>query len=294
MQLSPYFNSRDIVSPTRKFDDFGILLSLHSLIIDRWLERADELEPIPALDVYRTVTSERTNSPMEGVEVQNEGESHSMPIESFQTLFNPQNIASPDMSFSRHSMTSTAMTTDNLRRFLSFDEPTTPTPVPAGKVPRFTPINRAPRLSTRAILSGESVEQLASRSPDLKASKSRTPLSDARPVNNITILPTSTLPDRLRSLFPYNHFNAMQSKAFHSIYASDHNIVLAAPTGSGKTTCFEFAIARLVSTDLSSIGNFKVRGLTIRLIDGADYLYWTHKIPLPGKNKRLESKIWRV
>ena len=166
--------------------------------------------------------------------------------------------------------------------------------MPPRKRPRFTPINQAPRLSTSTLLPGESVEQFASRSPDLKANKFRSPLSDAKPVNDVTILPTSTLPDRLRSLFPYDYFNAMQSQAFHSIYASDHNIVLTAPTGSGKTTCFEFAIARLMSTDLSSIGTFKVCGLAIHLIDGADNLYWTYKIPLPGKNKRLESKIWRV
>ena len=117
MQLSPYFNSRAVVSPTRKFDAFGILPSFHSLIVDQWLERADDLEPIPTLRVYRTVTSERTDSPIETLSVQNEArEPHSMPIESFQTLFNQQNIASPDMTFSRHSITSTA--TDTSTRFL--------------------------------------------------------------------------------------------------------------------------------------------------------------------------------
>lgn len=295
MHLSPYFNSRAVVSPARKFDDFGILPSFHLVIIDRWLERADDSEPIPTLSVYGPVASERTESSIEAVEVQNEARVlHSQPIESFQTLFNPQNITSPVMASSRHSLASTVLTSDASRCFLSLEEPTTPTPMPPRKRPRFTPINQAPRLSASSILSGEGVEQFGLRSPNLKSGKLRTPLSDAEPVNNVTILPTSTLPDRLRSLFPYDYFNAMQSKAFHSIYASDHNIVLSAPTGSGKTACFEFAIARLMSTDLSSIGKFKVWELTIHLIDGADNLYWTHKIPLPGKNKRLESKIWRI
>ena len=181
-----------------------------------------------------------------------------MQIESFQTRFSPQNIASPDVTLSRHSITSTPLTPDTSRCFLSLEETSTTTPIPSRKRPRFTPINHSHRLSATTILPGESVEQISSRSPDFKLSKSKTPLNDAKPVNGVTILPTSTLPDRLRSLFPYDYFNAMQSEAFHSIYTSDHNIVLSAPTGSGKTACFEFAIARLMNADLSSTQNFKV------------------------------------
>jgi hypothetical protein len=233
-----------------------VSLRFHLLTIDRWLERADESEPIPALSA---VASERTESPIEAVELQNEARlPHSVPIESFQTRFNPQNIASPDITFSGHSITSTALTPDISRRFLSLEETSTPTPIPSRKRPRFTPINQSHRLSATTILPVESVEQFSSRSPDFKPSTSRTPLNDAKPVNDVTILPTSTLPDRLRSLFPYDYFNAMQSEAFHSIYASDHNIVLSAPTGSGKTACFEIAIARLMNADPLSTQKFKV------------------------------------
>jgi replicative superfamily II helicase len=52
----------------------------------------------------------------------------------------------------------------------------------------------------------------------------------------------------------------MQSEAFSSIYGSDKNIVLSAPTGSGKTVCFDFAIARLMSTDVLE-DSFKARPL---------------------------------
>merc|ERR1719183_1654387 len=40
-------------------------------------------------------------------------------------------------------------------------------------------------------------------------------------------------------------FNPIQTQVFTSLYHSDDNVLLAAPTGSGKTICAEFAILRL-------------------------------------------------
>src|SRR5207237_9126385 len=78
--------------------------------------------------------------------------------------------------------------------------------------------------------------------------------------NAVPLISTSVLPDRIRSFFPFQFFNAMQSEVFEHIYGSDHNIVLSAPTASGKTTCFDMAIARGLgkSTETTS---FKVRSL---------------------------------
>lgn len=56
------------------------------------------------------------------------------------------------------------------------------------------------------------------------------------------------LPDRFRSIFPFRAFNAVQSKCFQPVYRQDGNLVLAAPTGSGKTVIMELAICRLLST----------------------------------------------
>ncbi|KAK3987108.1 nucleotide-sugar transporter-domain-containing protein [Cladorrhinum sp. PSN332] len=53
------------------------------------------------------------------------------------------------------------------------------------------------------------------------------------------------LPDRFRALFPYDLFNAVQSKCFPVVYAGTDNVVVSAPTGSGKTAILELAICKL-------------------------------------------------
>jgi ATP-dependent DNA helicase HFM1/MER3 len=60
-------------------------------------------------------------------------------------------------------------------------------------------------------------------------------------------VPTTELQDRFHSLFPFPTFNAVQSKCFPIAFNSDDNVVLSAPTGSGKTVVMELAICRLVT-----------------------------------------------
>ncbi|KAI9699997.1 MAG: Sec63 [Candelina mexicana] len=61
------------------------------------------------------------------------------------------------------------------------------------------------------------------------------------------LISLNDLPDRFRSVFPFALFNAIQSKCFHAVYKTNDNVVLAAPTGSGKTAMLELAICRLIS-----------------------------------------------
>eukprot|EP01053_Blabericola_migrator_P000612 Blabericola_migrator_1__611@NODE_114_length_13851_cov_137_870429_g102_i0_p1_GENE_NODE_114_length_13851_cov_137_870429_g102_i0NODE_114_length_13851_cov_137_870429_g102_i0_p1_ORF_typecomplete_len2172_score419_16Sec63/PF02889_16/1_8e58Sec63/PF02889_16/2_6e55DEAD/PF00270_29/3_5e26DEAD/PF00270_29/1_9e03DEAD/PF00270_29/3_7e24Helicase_C/PF00271_31/5_8e13Helicase_C/PF00271_31/7_6e03Helicase_C/PF00271_31/1e14ResIII/PF04851_15/1e12ResIII/PF04851_15/2_3e12AAA_19/PF13245_6/1_2e05AAA_19/PF13245_6/0_00062AAA_ len=65
------------------------------------------------------------------------------------------------------------------------------------------------------------------------------------------LLPLNPIPIRalknskLEALYPYKFFNPVQSQTFHTLYHTDHNALVGAPTGSGKTVCAEQAIFRL-------------------------------------------------
>lgn len=75
--------------------------------------------------------------------------------------------------------------------------------------------------------------------------------------SGIQLVSTRTLPDRIRPVFPYPFFNAIQSKCFDSIYNTSNNFVLSAPTASGKTVILELAICRFVTALASSSNGFK-------------------------------------
>ncbi|PYI11603.1 DEAD/DEAH box DNA helicase [Aspergillus sclerotiicarbonarius CBS 121057] len=66
-------------------------------------------------------------------------------------------------------------------------------------------------------------------------------------IRGIVLVSVHELPDKYRSIFPFPVFNAVQSKCFHSVYKTDSNVVLSAPTGSGKTVIMELAICRLLN-----------------------------------------------
>eukprot|EP00605_Chrysophyceae_sp_TOSAG23-4_P002875 GSChrysophyteH1.ASY1.ANO1.3170.1 assembled CDS len=71
-----------------------------------------------------------------------------------------------------------------------------------------------------------------------------TPLLDLHPV------PKSALGNPVyESLFPnFTHFNPIQSQTFHVLFHTDQNVLVGAPTGSGKTIISELAILRLLIT----------------------------------------------
>jgi len=62
----------------------------------------------------------------------------------------------------------------------------------------------------------------------------------------IQLVSPHELPDRFRQVFPYELFNAVQSKCFAPIYKTTDNVVVTAPTGSGKTAILELAICKIV------------------------------------------------
>lgn len=83
-------------------------------------------------------------------------------------------------------------------------------------------------------------------------------LDHAPPIaNGIRLVdPRAALPDRFRGVFPYNLFNAVQSKCFDPVYKTNDNVVISAPTGSGKTAILELAICKLAHSRGNM--NFKI------------------------------------
>ncbi|KAI8147636.1 Sec63 Brl domain-containing protein [Fennellomyces sp. T-0311] len=49
-----------------------------------------------------------------------------------------------------------------------------------------------------------------------------------------------------------SHFNPIQTQVFNTLYTTDDNVFIGAPTGSGKTVCAEFAMMRLWSQEEDS------------------------------------------
>ncbi|RAH55827.1 DEAD/DEAH box DNA helicase [Aspergillus piperis CBS 112811] len=99
--------------------------------------------------------------------------------------------------------------------------------------------------SNREILASHSVEI----SSVTRRDRQRGPFQQHLPmsIRGIVLVSVHELPDKYRSIFTFPVFNAVQSKCFQSVYKTDSNIVLAAPTGSGKTAIMELAICRLLN-----------------------------------------------
>ncbi|XP_020612728.1 U5 small nuclear ribonucleoprotein 200 kDa helicase-like, partial [Orbicella faveolata] len=70
-----------------------------------------------------------------------------------------------------------------------------------------------------------------------------TELLDLQPLP-VSALRNPAFESLYKDKFPY--FNPIQTQVFNTMYNSDENVLIGAPTGSGKTICAEFAVLRLL------------------------------------------------
>lgn len=60
------------------------------------------------------------------------------------------------------------------------------------------------------------------------------------------------IPEAYKTVFPHENFTQIQERCFPRLHETDRNIVISAPTGTGKTGCMDIALMRLFKEDKSS------------------------------------------
>ena len=74
------------------------------------------------------------------------------------------------------------------------------------------------------------------------------------PLLDLVPLPVEALkkPEFVNFYPEWRQFNKIQTQVFKSLFDTDDNVFIGAPTGSGKTVCAEFALLRHWSKDEES------------------------------------------
>ncbi|XP_024179709.1 DExH-box ATP-dependent RNA helicase DExH17 isoform X2 [Rosa chinensis] len=85
-------------------------------------------------------------------------------------------------------------------------------------------------------------------------------------MDSYTLKSMADLPAPFRACFNFRYFNSLQSECFPACFHSDVNMVVSAPTGSGKTVIFELCILRLLSRFISEDGRFTPTNGTLKTI----------------------------
>jgi len=101
-------------------------------------------------------------------------------------------------------------------------------------------------------------------------------------------LPTSALNNAaFEAIFlkRFTHFNPIQTQIFHTLYHTDHNVLLGAPTGSGKTIAAEVSMFRVFG---NSPGSKVVYIAPLKALVRERVLDWSERIVGPLKKKLVE------
>ena len=81
-------------------------------------------------------------------------------------------------------------------------------------------------------------------------------------VDSQTDIPVSAVLPEFSAAFSFERFNAVQSTVVPTLLESDENVVVSAPTASGKTAIAEVAICRALRTDGTALFLAPLRALT--------------------------------
>lgn len=81
--------------------------------------------------------------------------------------------------------------------------------------------------------------------------------------------------------FVFRYFNSLQSECFPLCFHSDINMVISAPTGSGKTVLFELCILRLLSKSISKEGRFLHAKGALKTVSFCAWDFWNVTINTP-------------
>uniref|UniRef100_A0A8C3K8M4 Activating signal cointegrator 1 complex subunit 3 n=1 Tax=Calidris pygmaea TaxID=425635 RepID=A0A8C3K8M4_9CHAR len=104
-----------------------------------------------------------------------------------------------------------------------------------------------------------------------------TELLDLQPLP-VSALRNSAFESLYQDKFPF--FNPIQTQVFNTVYNSDDNVFVGAPTGSGKTICAEFAILRML------LQNSEGRCVYITPMEALVFMDWYEKF-----QERLNKKV---
>uniref|UniRef100_A0A2N9I7Z7 Uncharacterized protein n=1 Tax=Fagus sylvatica TaxID=28930 RepID=A0A2N9I7Z7_FAGSY len=89
----------------------------------------------------------------------------------------------------------------------------------------------------------------------------------------------------------FKHFNPVQTQVFTVLYNTDDNVLVAAPTGSGKTICAEFAILRNYQKGPASVMRV-VYIAPLEALAKERYCDWEKEVCTPEKWDAL-SRRWK-
>ncbi|XP_051788402.1 probable ATP-dependent DNA helicase HFM1 [Erpetoichthys calabaricus] len=97
--------------------------------------------------------------------------------------------------------------------------------------------------------------------------------------------PVSEIPTQFRHIFKeFPYFNSIQSKSLDDLLYTNRNVIVCAPTGSGKTVLFEIAIIRLLM-ESAAWSNIKVVYMApIKALCSQRYDDWKQKFGPLGLN----------